>query len=214
MLYFFAFLPSLRRPLAALLLAAVCLANLALPFPARGQGEQATHLDKTRVKAAQQRIYKELRPLLTDMLDRDDPQVRAAVLYAGAGIIRDKPLADMLRQRKDRAAFPEIVFINAFIAGTTDADVDVAAFLNSLPDNYAGCQTLYDFESALADGLPLRLVDQAYDYVREGRFPSLAEPKTIWGERFVLLAFLSSEATGHADADPRLQAWLRLRPLP
>lgn len=209
---FFAFLLSLRQPSAALLLSAICLANLAVPFPARGETEQAAHLDNARVKAEQQRIYKELRPLFQAMLDSDDPQIRAAVLYAGAGIIRDKALADTLRQRKDRAAFPEIVFINAFIAGATDADADVAAFLNSLPDTYGGCLPLYYLESALADGLPLRLVEQAYGYVREDRFPGLAEPKTIWGERFVLLDFLSSEATGHADADPRLQAWLAARP--
>lgn len=214
---FFAFLLSLRQPHpwsrpAALLLTAICLANLALPFPARGQAEQAAHLDKTQVKAERQRIGKEFRPLFQAMLDSDDPQVRIAALYAGASVIRDKALADMLRQRKDQAEFPEIVFINAFIAGATDADADVAAFLRSLPDTYGGCWTLYNAEAALTEDLPLRLVDQAYDYVLENRFPGLAESKTIWGEKFVLLAFLSSEATGYAKSDPGLQAWLAAHP--
>lgn len=200
------------RRTAALLLAAICLANLALPFPARGEAEPAPLLDKTRIEAERQRIYTEFRPLFDRLLSSADPQTRAAALYAGAGVIRDEYLADKLRQRKDQAGFPEIVLISAFLAGATDADADVAAFLNSLPDNYADCQTLYNLEAALAYDLPLRLVDQAYNYARQGRFTNLAEPKIIWGERFVLVNFLSSEATGHTGSDPGLQAWLTAHP--
>lgn len=195
-----------------LFLAVICLANLALLVPVCGEARDAVHLDGARVKSKQQRIYAELRPLFLTMLNNVDQRVRSAVLYAGAGIVRDKALVDILRAHKGRAEFPEVLFLNAFIAGATNAKADVAAFLDSLPDTYAGCEALYNLESALGEGLPLRLVEQAYSYVQQGGFSGLAEPKTIWGERFVLLEFLSGEATGHAESDARLQAWLAAHP--
>ena len=225
-MHIFSFPPALRRPhscperprffLPAVLgLAALCLAAA---FQAhaepRAGAKDAIHLDTARLEAQQQRIYTELRPLFNSLLANDDVWTRCAALYAGAGIIRDNTLADLLRERKNRVKFPETVFINAFIAGATDAAADISAFLDSLPDTFAGCETLYDFEDKISEGLPLRLIDQAYGYyARQGaNFSGLAEPRIIWGETFVLSQFLSSEATGHAHSDFRLQAWLVAHP--
>ncbi len=217
---------SLQRPrpwlarirtslLAVLGLAALCLAAA---FQAhaepRAEAKNAVHLDTARLKAQQQHIYTELRPAFNSLLNSDDVWTRCAALYAGTGIISDNTLAGLLRKRINRAEFPEIVFINAFIAGDTDAPADVSAFLDSLPDTYAGCETLYNFEDEISEGLPLRLIDQAYGYYARGgsSFSGLAEPKIIWGETYVLSQFLSSEATGYTASDPRLHAWLAAHP--
>ena len=107
-MHIFSFPPALRRPhscperprfflpavlgLAALCLAAAFQAN-AEP---RAGAKDAIHLDTARLEAQQQRIYTELRPLFNSLLASDDVWTRCAALYAGAGIIRDNTLADLL----------------------------------------------------------------------------------------------------------------------
>ena len=226
----FSFTPALRCPrpwlarIRFFLPAVLALAALCLAVPLRAHAEppgeakdairpEAVHLDAARLKAQQQHIAKEFRPALNTLLNNDDVLVRCATLYAGVGIIKDKTLSDLLRQRRSRAKFPEVVFINAFIAGATDAAADVSTFLDSLPDTFTGCETLYNFEGGISESLPLRLVEQAYGYYARGdEFAAAAAPKIVWGETFVLSQFLSSEATGHAQSDPRLQAWMAAHP--